>query len=498
MSAILAITPIALILVLMLAAGRSAAVAGVTGAAAAAIIAVAAFGFGAPPGPGIGLAFAGVALEGLFLAATILWILLPALAIHELQTARRATDVLRAALERLTDRPLLLGILVGWFFALFLEGAAGFGAPIALAAPILVALGFEPVRAVTIALVGHALGVSFGAVGTPVLAQAAITGLSAADIARQTGLMHAALGWIMAGLLVRTAAGPETRSDAAAWAWAALAAVAFLVPFALFAVAVGPELPTLAGAVVGGLAFAIALQLRSPNRGAPGAGVGRLLTASLPYLVLIALVLVTRLVEPLRAALEGVRIDWSLGDGFRGGVAPLYHPGTMLLLGLLIGGGAAGASRQEIGSALARAVRRLVPVTVALVAMLVLSRLMLHAGMIEALAVLAAGAAGPAWPLLAPAVGALGTFVTGSATASNILFSGFQEMTAARLDLPAPTMLAAQGFGAAVGNIICPHNIVAGAATVGLAGREGPILRRTLPAALVYLAAGGLLLLMVT
>lgn len=190
-------------------------------------------------------------------------------------------------------------------------------------------------------------------------------------------------------------------------------------------------------------------------------------------------------------------LGWSAFGPFGGSIQPLYHPGTLLFLAFLVGGRFQGAARTELLAALGRAGRRLVPVTMALAAMLILSRLMLHAGMIESLADVAAHRLGAVWPLVAPSVGALGTFVTGSATASNILFTSFQETTAQRLDLPVLAMLAAQGFGAAVGNIICPHNIVAGAAAVGMTGREGAVLRRTLPACLVYVAAGGLLLYLV-
>ena len=138
------------------------------------------------------------------------------------------------------------------------------------------------------------------------------------------------------------------------------------------------------------------------------------------------------------------------------------------------------------------------PVLLALLAMLGLARLMVHAGMIEALAEAAEALRGGAWPLLAPATGALGTFVTGSATASNILLTDFQLATATALGLPALLLVAAQGFGAAVGNIICPHNIVAGGATVGLGGREsGEVLRRTLPACALYATLGGVLVFLV-
>lgn len=112
--------------------------------------------------------------------------------------------------------------------------------------------------------------------------------------------------------------------------------------------------------------------------------------------------------------------------------------------------------------------------------------------MIDALASTAANVAGPMWPLLAPAIGVLGTFVTGSATASNILLTEFQVATARQLGLSVLGLGAAQGFGAAVGNIICPHNIVAASATVKLVGREGEVLRQTAVVTFVYCALGGL------
>ena len=125
----------------------------------------------------------------------------------------------------------------------------------------------------------------------------------------------------------------------------------------------------------------------------------------------------------------------------------------------------------------------------------VLARVMVHAGMIELLAEAAATGAGPAWPVIAPLVGALGTFITGSATASNILFTDLQAATAGNLSLPVPPPLGAQGFGAAVGNMICPHNVVAAGATVAIGGREGDVPRRTLWVALASVALGGLLAL---
>jgi lactate permease len=486
MAALAALLPILVILALMLGARWAAGPAGLAGLAVALPVALLVFGWDAQGLPG-------VAAEAAFTALTILWIVFPALLLHEAQMASGGTATIRAALERLSDDPRIMALLVAWFFALFAEGAAGFGTPVALAAPILVALGFPPARAVALALVGHAVGVSFGAVGTPVMAQVAATGLDPLLLSAPTAGLHAALGWTMALAVHRLAAAQGGR---AGLAWPLAAGAAFLLPATLIAVFVGPELPTLGGALLGGVGFALWLR----RGGGAGGPAGReVLGAALPYLLLLALILATRLVPLLNETLRGVSLDWTLPGGFAGSVQPLYHPGTLLLLGLLLAAAVRRTPLSVLRGASARAASRLPGVLFALVAMLALARLMVHAGLIEALAEGAAGALGGAWPALSPAAGALGTFVTGSATASNILLSEFQRATAEALGLSVPLLLAGQGVGAAIGNIICPHNIVAGAATVGLVGRQASeVLRATLPAALLYAALAGALLLALT
>ncbi len=509
-STALAALPLLVILGLMLGAGWSAARAGLVGLAVTLGVAWFGFGFGTEVLPDLGVpaATGGALLEALFIAATILWIIFPALCIHELQLRTGAIEVLRRAMARLSDDPRILALLVAWFFVLFVEGAAGFGTSVALAAPFLVAAGFGRVEAVTIALIGHSVGVSFGAVGTPILPQIAVTPFTGLELAAATGVYHSLLGWVMplaAMLLVTRSLPKERRLGRGIWVWTAYAAVLFLVPHYLISTFVGPELPTLAGSLAGGLAFVATLVVWR-RRGATHAsrvagvaddlGAAVLLRAAAPYVVLVALVLATRLVAPLQDALRSVAIAWELAT-FGDRMLPLYHPGTMLLLSFAAGALWQGASRPQVAAALAQAARRLLPVTVALVAMLGLSRVMVYAQMVDTLAAAAAGAAGVLWPVFAPFVGVLGTFVTGSATASNILFTDFQAATARNLDLPVLALLGAQGFGAAVGNIICPHNVIAAGATVDLAGQEGRVLRKTLGVAVLYALLGGLLALFV-
>jgi lactate permease len=569
-SALLAALPILVVLVLMVGRRWAASRAGLVGATLALVIAVTVFdlGRGTPDGAGTTGALAGTFGEALFTSATILWIVLPALAIHHLQVSTGATDRLRVALAGLAADPRLLALLIGWFFALFVEGAAGFGASVALAAPFLVGIGYRPLDAVVVAMLGHAIGVSFGAIGTPIVPQVAATGLSAGELAAATADLHLAVGWTLLVVMVLVASRAVGRpARGAIWGWTALAGAAFLVPYWLLATFVGPELPTLAGALVGAGIFVAALRIagrrgdaaaatrlpgaavaappierggarragasragatpgasvppdtrksgdpsaaaaagpaadRPPTSAGPGGDrpptAAELLRAGAPYLVLIALVLVTRLASPVRDALGGVQLTWTLPGGFAGSFAPLTHPGTLLVAAFLGGAALQRVGGRALRGALTVTVAQLGGVTIALVAMLSLARIMVHAGMTQSLAEAAAAGAGPAWPVLAPLVGVLGTFVTGSATASNVLFTDLQVATAEALDLPLVPLVGAQGFGAAVGNIVCPHNIVAAGATVGLTGAEGDVLRRTLAPAIGYAVLGGLVVLALT
>lgn len=490
----LALAPIGLLLALLLGARWSAGAAGAAAAVLAAIVAVGGFGYGAG---GIASALGGPFLEALFQSATILWITFPALCIHEYQTANGGTALFGRALAGLSGDPRIIALLIAWFFALFMEGAAGFGTPIALAAPLLVALGFAPVKALVLAIIGNAAAVPFGAVGTPMVPLIAETGLDPRALSVAVALLNASVGWMMAAILVRIASPDRSASEGGAVGWTAAAAAFFFVPAALLAWATGPELPSLGGALAGGVAFVLLVRHRSRSVGSNPAGslpsASALVRAALPYLVVVALILATRLIAPLATGLRGVEIAWTLPGGFGGGVQPLHHPGTILLVAFLVAGMAGGRNRRLLPVAAGRALRRLPLVAVALVAVLTLARLMVHSGMIDLLAATAAATFGGGWPLVAPMLGALGAFVTGSGTASNILFGGFQASAAELAGVSPLLAAAAQAVGAAAGNLIAPHNIVAGAAAIGLIGREGEILRRTLPPALLYASAAGVM-----
>jgi lactate permease len=499
--AVLAALPIAVVLVAMLGFGWSAARAGLLGLGVSILLAWGPFRELFAAEVGVLAATAGSMAEALFTSLTILWIIIPALALHQMQASSGALAAMEDRLSSVTGDPRVLALLVAWFFALFMEGAAGFGTAAALAAPFLVAAGFPPIQAVILALVGHAAGVSFGAVGTPILPQVLATEFSPLQLARATSVYHAVLGGGLAAVVVFLASRSPVPGDRDSTPVPATitAALLFLVPYTALAWLLGPELPTLGGALIGGLLFIpLVRRFRPLNGREASADPHRTLWAAAPYVGVTALVVVTRLVPGWSGWLSEVDIEWSLPGGFGAGFAPLYHPGTMVAGGLLLGWLAQRLPGSELSGALRRSLNQVGAVAVALVAMLGLSRIMVASGMIEELAGALAGLAGAGWPALAPFVGALGTFVTGSATASNILLTDLQDSTARSLGMPALPLIGAQGFGAAAGNMIAPHNLIAAVAVVQATGREGDVLRKTIWVAALYLAGGAALAMAAT
>jgi len=481
MTAAFAAVPLAIVLIAMGWAHLSAARAGAIGLAVALAIVVFVF---APHQGGTLLTLTGAGAEALSSTANILWIVLPALALYEFQAKVGALERIRVALTGLTAEKRIQAILIAWFFGLFMEGAAGFGTPVALAAPLLAGLGYPPVRAVILALTGHAAGVSFGAVGTPTLAQIDLTGLSPTALAGSAALLHAIVSPLLLLATVRLAGeGSLTASDLG---WTALAWICFAVPSVALAALAGPELPSLGGALIGLVVFATILIKRQSGT-LPD--VKSLAQDLAPYAAILVLVLATRLIGPIQETLSAIALTWTYETRFSGSFAPLYHPGTLLFAGLALGA-LFTARTSALIPALTGALARIGPVALALLAMLALSRVMVHGGLISALAE-AAATTGGLWPLLAPLIGVLGTFVTGSATASNILFTEFQTGVADTLAYPAVALAAAQGFGSAIGNIVAPHNIIAGSATVGITAREGEVLSKTLGLCLAASLIGG-------
>jgi lactate permease len=500
------------------------------------------------------LSVAASSVQGLIIAIGLLYIVFGALLLLATLTASGAMSTIRSAFTRISPDRRVQAIIIGWLFGSFIEGASGFGTPAAVAAPLLLALGFPAMAAVMVGLIIQSTPVSFGAVGTPILVGVfgGLTGSPAVEghlaelgmampeylefVAIRVALLHAAAGTLIPLFVVCMLTGFFGRNRSfgeglGVWKFALFSAFAMTVPYVAVAVLLGPEFPSLLGGLIGlGLVTYAArrgfllprdawdfaprsewdtgwMGRVDPGDEKPGLrpemGIGR---AWAPYLLVAGILVLTRVPQlPLQAFLSGITVSWDgiFGTGVSGSLQPLYLPGTMFILAVLATYAIHRMSFAQVRQSWSVAASQILGAGVALLFALPLVRVFINSGpafndtglssMPLTLAEGAAGLAGPTWPFFAPWIGALGAFVAGSNTVSNLTFALFQFATAQNIGVTPAVIVAAQAVGGAAGNMITVHNVVAAAATVGLLGQEGALLRKTvLPMTYYCLLTGSL------
>jgi lactate permease len=489
-------------------------------------------------------------VQGLVIAAEILFIVFGAILLLNVLQASGAIAVIRQSLLALSPDRRVQVIVIAWLFGSFIEGASGFGTPAVICVPLLVAVGFPALAAVAAALIIQSTPSTFGAVGTPLVfgmetglvgsaaveASLATGGLRMLDFIGQIGaraaIVHAVIGTfiplILVGLMTRLfGAGEARRQGLSLWPFALVAGLAFTVPYALTAIFLGPEFPSMMGGLVG-LAIVVTVIRQgwlqpihpwdfppeeswpevwsgsaSPTLSTPPAGM-TVLKAWLPYVLLGVLLVLSRLTQlPLKGWLQGIRASWTgiLGTTMTAASTPFYLPATMFLAVVAITYFLHQMKPRDLGLAVGRSLPVLQKTALALGAAVLMARVFINSGvngaglpsMPLALAEGMSAVAGGTWPLFAGVVGMVGAFVAGSVTVSNMMFSLFQFGVADNIGAPAPLILALQTVGASAGNVICVSNIVAAAATVGLLGREGILIRQLLPVVIYYLGLAGVI-----
>jgi lactate permease len=473
------------------------------------------------------------------------------LLLNTLKYSGALTSIRAAFTSMSTDRRIQV-VIIAWLFGSFLEGASGFGTPAAIVGPLLVALGFPAIAAVMIGLMVQSTPVTFGAVGTPLLV-GVTGGLETAEFNRrlalagldfpiyrqmitvQAAVLHGIIGTFMpvfmAAMLTRFfGANRSWREGLEIAPFALFAGLAFTVPFTVTGVILGPEFPSLLGALAGMLIVSLAVQtgwLLSKKswdfpdvQGWPSNWGGTLtvgeqiytgrrpmpiLLAWLPYILLAGLLVLSRLPQlPVGQTLQRmmeISFEDLFGTGLRTATNPLYLPGTVMLVVVLLTARLHRIDARQLKAALTDSGRMLLGAGFVLLFTIPMVRVYINSGfnaldlpsMPIAMAEWAASQVGAVWPLFAPAVGALGAFIAGSNTISNLMFSLFQQGVAERLSISGTMIVALQAVGAAAGNMVAIHNIVAASATVGLLGREGSLLRLTILPTLYYVLAAGLL-----
>ncbi|MBU3004470.1 L-lactate permease [Paraglaciecola arctica] len=466
--------------------------------------------------------------EGWIITASILIIVFGAIFLLNTLRQSGAIAVIREGFIDITpDRRIQL-IIIAWLFGSFLEGASGFGTPAAICAPLLVALGFNPLAAVALALIADSSSVSFGAVGTPVLVGvgSGLDNVSAGQLQQISTsaisidmLVGVLIPVILVGILTRFwGQNNSFKEGLALWPFALFSGFAFLFPAWLVANILGPEFPSIIGALVGLIVVITAVKLnflvpknvwRFPqdqqqasvtipqskitNNIAPIS----LYLAWMPYVLVAMFLVLTRLNSlPFKSFLEAPKIEFLhiLGTNISASFSPLYLPGVIFVIVSIITFFLHNMSSKQVLSSLTISAKTIIPTALTLATAVPLVRIFINSNvegatlgsMPKELAATMAEIFGQAWPMAASFVGALGAFISGSATFSNMMFADLQQATAQKLGIAEHIILALQMLGSNAGNMICVVNVVAACSVVGLNGKEGAVIRLTLLPMMAY------------
>ncbi len=488
-------------------------------------------------------------IQSLFITFDILYIVFAAILLLNLLKHSGGVSAIRAGFAGISPDRRVQVIIIVWLFGSFIEGAAGFGTPAAIVAPLLVALGFPALAAVILGMMVQSTAVTFGAVGTPVLVgvrgglegpviEGALSalGLGFSDlldmVTARAAMTHAVVGTLMPFLMVLmlTRFFGKNRSwkeGLEMFPFALFGGLCFTVPYALTGVFLGPEFPSLLGSLVG-LSIVVTAAKRGfllPDKSWelearenwPSEWLGTLSfsveengkrvplwKAWFPYFLLAVLLVLSRLPQlPFRGLLTSISVGYAeiLGTPISAASTPLYLPGSIMLLVCLVTFFLHGMRGREVALALGDSGKMILNAGVVLLFAVAMVRVYINSGEnaigLEAMPILMADwmadLVGGVYPAVAPSIGALGAFIAGSNTVSNLMFSMFQYGVAESLSMPPTWILALQAVGAAAGNMVAIHNVVAASATVGLLGKEGMVLRKTVFPTIYYLIITGLI-----
>ena len=476
-------------------------------------------------------------LNGAVIALKIIFIVFGALTLLFTLRESGALAAINRGFTSISPDRRIQAIIIAWLFGAFIEGSAGFGTPAALAAPLLLSLGFPALAAVMVALIANSTPVSFGAVGTPtligvgtsldtpeVMSALAENGMSFSEFIHQMGVWTALqqavpgilIPLIMVVMLTRFFGEKKSiKEGLAIWPYAIFAGFCLVVPYLLIAIFLGPEFPSLFGGLIGLIILipstkagflvpkktwdfpdktkweenwngSISIKGNTDNSKIS------LFKAWLPYILIGLLLAVTRVqFLPLNAWIKSVKYASPelFGTTVTTNFDPLNIPGIMPFLFIaLVCIPLFKMSKKQVSVSWGEAIKRIKGPFIALMFAVPLVRIMMQSGtnpneylsMPIAMAQSMASVFQGAWPLVDSFVGALGSFMSGSNTVSNMLFSLFQYSIADNLGISHILIVSMQNVGGALGNMICVHNVIAACATVGLIGVEGLLIKRNL------------------
>lgn len=493
-------------------------------------ILVAIFAFQMP----VDMAFAAAGYGFLYGLWPIAWIIVAAVFLYKLTVKSGQFEVIRSSVLSITDDQRLQVLLIGFCFGAFLEGAAGFGAPVAITAALLVGLGFNPLYAAGLCLIANTAPVAFGALGIPIIVAGQVTGIDAFHIGAMTGRQLPLLSLFVPFWLVFMMDG--LRGVKETWPAALVAGLSFAVTQYFTSNFIGPELPDITSALASLIALTLFLKVWQPKRsfseakGSVGAAVvqsggsqpspysfGEIFKAWSPFLILTVLVTIWTL-KPFKAAFAPggamynfvfnfaiphldqlviktapiVAAPTAMPAVFK--LDPISATGTAIFLSALISMAVLKINLKTGLTTFKETFWELRWPILSIGMVLAFAFVTNYSGMSSTMALVLAGT-GAAFPFFSPFLGWLGVFLTGSDTSSNALFSSLQATTAHQIGVNDTLLVAANTSGGVTGKMISPQSIAVACAATGLVGKESDLFRFTVKHSLFFATIVGLITL---
>ncbi len=480
-------------------------------------ILVAIFAYGMPASMAISAATYGFAY-GLW---PIAWIIITAVFLYKVTVKTGQFDIIRSSVVSITEDQRLQMLLVGFSFGAFLEGAAGFGAPVAITAALLVGLGFNPLYAAGLCLIANTAPVAFGAMGIPIIVAGQVSGLDPYNIGQIAGRQLPILSIVVPFWLVAMMDG--MRGIKQTWPAILVAGVSFAITQFLTSNFIGPELPDVTSALVSLICLSLFLKkwqpaeiftfqgMKKPEaRKGSGYRTGQIVKAWSPFAILTVFVSLWTL-KPLKAAMDSfalIEIKWPMLHNLVLKAEPIVAKatpygavyklnflsavGTAILLAAIVSIIFLRMKPSEAVKTFGETLHELRWSIVSIGLVLGFAMVANYSGLSTTLALVLAGT-GAAFPFFSPFLGWLGVFLTGSDTSANALFGSLQANTANHLGMDPNLMVAANTTGGVTGKMISPQSIAVACAAVGLAGKESDLFRFTVKHSIIFCVFVGII-----
>lgn len=441
------------------------------------------------------------ALEGF---ASALWpiiiVIIAAIFTYNLCVKTGAMDIIKQSLTSVSADKRVIILIIGWCFGGFMEGMAGFGTAIAIPAAMMVGMGWDPIVACVTCMISNAFPTAFGSVGIPVVTLQTVTGLESLPLAFTTAFELAPFMILVPFLMIMAGAGgPKALKGVVGITL--VSGLTFVIPELLVSYYLGPTLPVIVGCIVS-LVCTILVAKTRKNKPIPAeydmsegiaastansrsvAENGQKMSpfvAWLPFILIFVLLLLTsNLVPPINHALSVFKTTAKISSAANAGKASfswINTPAVWIFIAAIIGGIAQKASGATMGKALGGTFKQMAKTIITIMSVLAVAKIMTYCGMIADMAHLFVTLTGHAYPFVAPIIAAIGAFVTGSGTNTEVLLGTLQVAAAKQIGVSQYWLAGANSVGAGIGKIMSPQCVATAVAAVGLVGQDSKVMR---------------------